>query len=152
MRHQLKYPTWIWKKYYNIPERVYFFIGERMETIFKKMHIKPGMKLAFVDMDGILETYLSKQSMIEIVSTDADVVMGLVLSLKDVDKCVDELKSKRKKESNIWLVYPKVSKTLKPDINRDILFAYTQEKHKLIANGNIALDETYSMLRLKDIE
>lgn len=123
-----------------------------METVFKKMFIKPGMKLAFVDKDGILELYLKNQTIIELVDQDADVVMGLVLSLKDVDKCIEELKAKRKPRSNIWLVYPKATKTLKPDINRDILFAYTQEKHKLIANGNIALDETYSMLRLKDIE
>lgn len=122
-----------------------------MEIIFKKMHIKSGMKLAFVDKDGILASYLTNQTMVELVEKDADVVMGLVLALKDVDKCVDELKSKRKKGSNIWLVYPKASKTLKPDINRDILFAYTQDKHKLIANGNIALDEAYSMLRMKDL-
>ena len=123
-----------------------------METVFKKMFIKPGMKLAFVDKDRILELYLKNQTIVELVDQDADVVMGLVLSLKDVDKCIEELKAKRKPRSNIWLVYPKATKTLKPDINRDILFAYTQEKHKLIANGNIALDETYSMLRLKDIE
>lgn len=123
-----------------------------MEIIFKKMHIKSGMKLAFVDRDGILVSYLTNQTTVELVDKDADVVMGLVLALKDVDKCVEELKSKRKKGSNIWLVYPKASKTLKPDINRDILFAYTQDKHKLIANGNIALDDAYSMLRLKDLE
>lgn len=123
-----------------------------MEIIFKKMHIKSGMKLAFVDRDGILVSYLTNQTTVELVDKDADVVMGLVLTLKDVDKCVEELKSKRKKGSNIWLVYPKASKTLKPDINRDILFAYTQDKHKLIANGNIALDDAYSMLRLKDLE
>ncbi len=123
-----------------------------METIFKKMYIKPGMKLAFVDKDGILEPYLRNQSIVELVEKDADVVMGLVLSLKDVDNCIELLKLKRKKDSNIWLVYPKATKTLKPDINRDILFAYTQDKHQLIANGNIALDESYSMLRFKDIE
>lgn len=123
-----------------------------METIFKKMYIKPGMKLAFVDKDGILEPYLKNQTIVELVDQDADVVMGLVLSLKDVDKCIELLKLKRKKGSTIWLVYPKATKTLKPDINRDILFAYTQDKHKLIANGNIALDESYSMLRFKDIE
>lgn len=122
-----------------------------METIFKKMYIKLGMKLAFVDKDGILEPYLRSQSIVELVEQDADVVMGLVLSLKDVDNCIELLKSKRKKGSNIWLVYPKATKTLKPDINRDILFAYTQDKHKLIANGNIALDESYSMLRFKDL-
>jgi hypothetical protein len=123
-----------------------------METIFKKMYIKPGMKLAFVDKDGILEPYLKNQSIVELVDQDADVVMGLVLSLKDVDNCIELLKLKRKKGSNIWLVYPKATKTLKPDINRDILFAYTQDKQKLIANGNIALDESYSILRFKDIE
>lgn len=122
-----------------------------METIFKKMYIKPGMKLAFVDKDGILEPYLKNQSIVELVDQDADVVMGLVLSLKDVDNCIELLKLKRKKGSNIWLVYPKATKTLKPDINRDILFAYTQDKQKLIANGNIALDESYSMLRFKDL-
>ena len=123
-----------------------------MEAIFKKMHIKSWMKLAYVDKDGVLENYLKNQSMIEMVDHDADVVMGLVFALKDVDNCIESLKQKRKKGSNIWLVYPKANKTLKPDINRDILFAYTQDKHRLIANGNIALDETYSMLRLKDIE
>jgi len=122
-----------------------------METIFKKMYIKPGMKLAFVDKDGILEPYLKNQTIVELVDQDADVVMGLVLSLKDVDNCIELLKLKRKKGSTIWLVYPKATKTLKPDINRDILFAYTQDKHKLIANGNIALDESYSMLRFKDL-
>jgi hypothetical protein len=123
-----------------------------METIFKKMHIKSGMKLAFVDKDGILESYLKQQSMVELVEKDADVVMGLVLALKDVDKCIEELKTKRKQGSNIWLVYPKATKTLKPDINRDILSLYTLDKHKLFANGNIALDEIYSMLRFKDIQ
>jgi len=122
-----------------------------METIFKKMYIKPGMKLAFVDKDGILEPYLKNQTIVELVDQDADVVMGLVQSLKDVDNCIELLKLKRKKGSTIWLVYPKATKSLKPDINRDILFAYTKDKHKLIANGNIALDESYSMLRFKDL-
>lgn len=122
-----------------------------MENVFKKMHIKSDMKLAYVDKEGILESYLKQQTIVELVEKDADVVMGLVLTLKDVDKCIEELKAKRKQGSNIWLVYPKATKSLKPDINRDILFVYTQDKHKLIANGNIALDETYSMLRLKDV-
>jgi hypothetical protein len=122
-----------------------------MEAIFNKMHIKSGMKLAYSDMNGILEAYLKNQSVIDLVDNEADVVMGLVLSLKDVDKCIESLKQKRKKGSNIWIVYPKANKTLKPDINRDILFAYTQDKHKLIVNGNIALDDNYSMLRLKDL-
>ena len=86
-----------------------------------------------------------------IVEDDADVVMGLVLAMKDVDACVDQMKAKRKPGSNLWMVYPKAKKGLKPDVNRDILFAYTQDRHQLIANGNIALDEDYSMLRFKDL-
>lgn len=122
-----------------------------MDAILKKMHVKEGMKLAYVDLEGILKPYLDAQTTAVIVEDDADVVLGLVLAMKDVDSCVAQMKLKRKPGSNIWMVYPKAKKGFKPDVNRDILFAYTQEHHQLIANGNIALDEEYSMLRFKDI-
>ena len=122
-----------------------------MDIILKKMHVKSGMRLAFVDLDGILKPYLDAQTTAVIVEDDADVVMGLVLAMKDVDACVEQMKAKRKPGSNLWMVYPKAKKGFKPDVNRDILFAYTQDRHQLIANGNIALDEDYSMLRFKDL-
>jgi|GEM_PF-1701431 len=122
-----------------------------MDDILKKMHVKSDMRLAYVDLEGILKPYLDAQTTAVIVEDDADVVMGLVLAMKDVDACVDQMKAKRKPGSNLWMVYPKAKKGLKPDVNRDILFAYTQKRHQLIANGNIALDEDYSMLRFKDL-
>ena len=122
-----------------------------MDDILKKMHVKPDMRLAYVDLEGILKPYLDAQTTAVIVEDDADVVMGLVLAMKDVDACVDQMKAKRKPGSNLWMVYPKAKKGFKPDVNRDILFAYTQKRHQLIANGNIALDEDYSMLRFKDL-
>lgn len=122
-----------------------------MDHILKKMHVKAGMRLAYVDLDGVLKPYLDEQTTAVIVEEDADVVMGLVLAMKDVDACVEQMKAKRKAGSNIWMVYPKAKKGYKPDVNRDILFAYTQEHHHLIANGNIALNEDYSMLRFKDL-
>lgn len=122
-----------------------------MDDILKKMHVKSDMRLAYVDLEGILKPYLDAQTTAVIVEDDADVVMGLVLAMKDVDACVDQMKAKRKPGSNLWMVYPKAKKGLKPAVNRDILFAYTQDRHQLIANGNIALDEDYSMLRFKDL-
>ena len=122
-----------------------------MDDILKKMHVKSDMRLAYVDLEGILKPYLDAQTTAVIVEDDADVVMGLVLAMKDVDACVEQMKAKRKPGSNIWMVYPKAKKGFKPDVNRDILFAYTQERNQLIANGNIALDEDYSMLRFKDL-
>lgn len=122
-----------------------------MDSILKKMHVKAGMKLAYVDQDDILKTYLDQQSTAVIVAEDADVVIGLVLAMKDVDACVNQMKTKRKPGSSVWMVYPKAKKGFKPDVNRDILFAYTQDHHQLIANGNVALDEDYSMLRFKDL-
>ena len=122
-----------------------------MDDILKKMHVKPDMRLAYVDLEGILKPYLDAQTTDVVVENEADVVLGLVLAMKDVDACVEQMKAKRKPGSNIWMVYPKAKKGLKPDVNRDILFAYTQKRHQLIANGNIALDEDYSMLRFKDL-
>ena len=122
-----------------------------MDDILKKMHVKPDMRLAYVDLEGILKPYLDAQTTAVVVENEADVVMGLVLAMKDVDACVEQMKAKRKPGSNLWMVYPKAKKGLKPDVNRDILFAYTQKRHQLIANGNIALDEDYSMLRFKDL-
>lgn len=122
-----------------------------MDDILKKMHVKPDMRLAYVDLEGILKPYLDAQTTAVVVENEADVVLGLVLAMKDVDACVEQMKAKRKPGSNIWMVYPKAKKGFKPDVNRDILFAYTQKRHQLIANGNIALDEDYSMLRFKDL-
>ena len=122
-----------------------------MDDILKKMHVKPDMRLAYVDLEGILKPYLDAQTTAVVVENEADVVLGLVLAMKDVDVCVEQMKAKRKPGSNIWMVYPKAKKGFKPDVNRDILFAYTQKRHQLIANGNIALDEDYSMLRFKDL-
>ena len=122
-----------------------------MDDILKKMHVKPDMRLAYVDLEGILKPYLDVQTTAVVVENEAVVVLGLVLAMKDVDACVEQMKAKRKPGSNIWMVYPKAKKGFKPDVNSDILFAYTQERHQLIANGNIALDEDYSMLRFKDL-
>ena len=122
-----------------------------MDDILKKMHVKSDMRLAYVDLEGILKPYLDAQTTAVVVENEADVVLGLVLAMKDVDACVEQMKAKRKPGSNIWMVYPKAKKGFKPDVNRDILFAYTQKRHQLIANGNIALDEDYSMLRFKDL-
>ena len=35
---------------------------EQMDDILKKMHVKPDMRLAYVDLEGILKPYLATAS------------------------------------------------------------------------------------------
>ena len=48
-----------------------------MDDILKKMHVKPDMRLAYVDLEGILKPYLDVQTTAVVVENEADVVLGL---------------------------------------------------------------------------
>ena len=42
-----------------------------MDDILKKMHVKTGMRLAYVDLDGVLKPYLDAQTTAVIVEVQA---------------------------------------------------------------------------------
>lgn len=108
------------------------------------------MELCAIQPYEEFKLLLDHQKEYRLVEDNADFVLVFVRNRSELSKLIALAKLARKPGGKLWLAYPKATRSLKPDINRDSLFELTQS-YGLIINGNFALDENWSLLRTKDI-
>ncbi len=121
------------------------------ESVFKKMHIKPLTSAIVLYPTQEFSSFVTQQTTLDLSErSEYSIVLLFVGSRDEYKKRIVQAKRLIAKEGLIWICYPKKSKDLQPDINRDSLFLLAQEDD-LQLTTNIALNDGWSMLRAKSM-
>ena len=119
-------------------------------TPAQKMFMKPGMRVALLHVPDGLEDALGIVDGAIPVETpnEADFVLDFATSQAEGESRIRALKPHIGDKTLAWIAYPKGSKAAGYDISRDTVFAYAQTIG-LVAVANIAIDDTWSALRIR---
>jgi len=119
------------------------------ESVFKKMHIKPSSSAIVLYPTPKYRAFLAQQATLDLSErNEYSIVQLFVGSREEYKRRIIEAKRLVASDGLIWICYPKKTKNLQPDINRDSLFLLAQEDN-LQVTTNIALNDEWSMLRAK---
>lgn len=121
------------------------------ESIFNKMHIKPSTSAIVLYPIPEYSVFLAQQVTLDLSKRNKYSIVQLFVGSRDeFENRIIEAKQLVDEDGLIWLCYPKKTKNLQPDINRDSLFLLGIEAN-LQVTTNIALNEEWSMLRAKSV-
>ncbi len=124
------------------------------KSIIQKMRVMPGFKLLILNPPKGYIHLLGEMpdgARILVSSTEpADVIQAFVQSQAEVEQNIHSWNQMLKPDGIIWLTYPKLTSGIKADVNRDIIWKQIKT-HGFDAVSMIAIDETWSAMRLKKI-
>lgn len=122
------------------------------KTIAEKLRVKPGTTVAvvgapagFVPTLGLPEDVTLAEGM----TASADVTLTFVDSLPKLAEELDALAILEAPAAVVWVAYPKGRP--KEEINRDSIFSAVNEHGAWQTVSQVALDDTWSALRLKRV-
>ena len=113
-------------------------------SLAKKLNLKDGTKLRVVgkpkavDLGDVDSTSSGK----------APAVLAFVTKLADVDAACAPVIEAAREDRIAWAAYPKAGQ-LGTDLNRDVLWKYLLDRHRVQGVRQIALDEVWSALRFR---
>jgi hypothetical protein len=115
-----------------------------MEELVKKLRYKQGPAAIVNAPEGY---HLG----IENETTDGryDFVQLFVNNGQDVEHWLSNVIDTLNEDAIFWITYPKQSSKVKTDLNRDILARMVQNQSAYQVVSNVAVDETWSALRLR---
>ena len=122
------------------------------KPIVQKLMIKEGRKVLLVnEPKGYRDSIgLSKNADVAKTLQNADIIQIFVNSRKELEEQLPRLKKYLNQNGMLWVTYKKRISKIKSDINRDSIYEYALSIG-LQGVAMIAIDETWSALRLKPI-
>jgi hypothetical protein len=121
------------------------------KTIVSKMRIKAGSKVIFINTDKQVEKLIMLDKTISMSKkAPADVVFVTYQSLLELNKNIEKNVSMLNPDGVVWIIYPKSDSKKKFDINRDSAWVELK-KYKMTLVGNIAINDSWSSLRVKKV-
>lgn len=122
------------------------------KTVAQKLLIKENYKVLFINEPdnyrAILGELPKNVTILTEPSKSVDFIQLFVISRKELEHQLNELKSFLSPEGLLWVTYPKGTSNKKTDINRDIIREYALSI-ELKSVAMISVDDTWSALRLK---
>ena len=122
------------------------------KTVAQKLLIKENYKVLFINepenYKAILGDLPKNVAILTEPATSLDFIQFFVISKKELEENLNELKSYMSPKGLLWVTYPKRTSKNKIDINRDIIREYAKSI-KLEAVAMISIDDKWSALRLK---
>lgn len=120
-------------------------------TVFKKMKLKEGTTGVYLYAPEEYIAMTKEQSVIDFSEKEKYGFVHLFITSKqEYEDRINEALSLLSENGILWISYPKSDRKTKYDVNRDILFALTQE-NGIIACSSAALDEKWSAMRFKKL-
>ena len=121
------------------------------KTIVSKMKIKAGSKVIFINTDKQVENLIMLDKTISMSKkAPADIVFVTYQSLLELNKNIEKNVSMLNQDGVVWIIYPKSDLNKKFDINRDTAWSELK-KYKMTLVGNIAINDSWSSLRVKKV-
>jgi hypothetical protein len=115
------------------------------EELIKKLKYKPGRSYILHAPEGF-SLDISTESTLEHLF---DFILFFVRNADEAREELLKMIPHATVDCKFWLAYPKQNAKLKTNINRDILFRLVQEISAYTIVANVAIDETWSALRLR---
>ncbi|HET7559518.1 MAG TPA: hypothetical protein VFK80_06120 [Limnochordia bacterium] len=115
------------------------------EALLKKLRYKEGRAVILGAPDG----YAPGLELGDAPSGEYDFVQLFVRDAAEVAAKLPTVIAHLKPDAVFWLTYPKQSSKVKTDVNRDTLAAQVQELTAFRPVSNVAIDDTWSALRLR---
>jgi hypothetical protein len=78
-----------------------------------------------------------------------DFLQLFVRNFKELEDWVPQVVETVNEDALFWICYPKQTSKLKTDVNRDIIWKMVQDNTQYRRVSNVAIDETWSALRLR---
>src|SRR3954465_8951609 len=110
-----------------------------------KLQIKAGQTIAILHAPGVVAVSAPSVSL-----EKADAVLVVATNRAELDERIGILAAAAQRGALVWVAYPK-ARQLGTDLNRDLIHEY-MPGHGLNLVRQIAIDETWSALRLKPLE
>jgi len=123
-----------------------------VKPISQKLLVKPGMTLAVVDVPAGFAASLvlpEDVTLAEGLTSSADVTVVFVESLGTLQEQLEALEVLERPDAIVWVAYPKGRP--KEEINRDSVFEQTRSDGRWNTVSQVAVDETWSALRIKRV-
>lgn len=125
------------------------------DQLAKKLLIKPGSRILVRNAPtGYLEKLAPLPDGVELLTTVAgsfDVVLQFVHHKADVDSQALESTRAAREGGVVWMIYPKRSKTIQTDINRDAGWDVLWQAG-WVAIGIAAIDDAWAALRFRPVK
>lgn len=120
-------------------------------TLSQKLQIKPGQRLAILNVPDGYETFLAENlpdAPVVSFDHDAEAALIFITALSDVLPLIQQGIQKVGPQGLLWLAYPKGTSGVKTDVNRDKMWAAA------LPSGwrpirMVALDDTWSGMRFR---
>jgi hypothetical protein len=78
-----------------------------------------------------------------------DFLQLFVLNFKELEEWLPQVVEAVNDEALFWICYPKQTSKIKTDVNRDSIAKMVQDNTEYRVVSNVAIDETWSSLRLR---
>lgn len=121
-------------------------------SLFRKLHIVPGEKIAVVNSPaGFIRSLGDLPAAViltETLSAPVDFALLFAQTSKDVERLVPEALHSLKPGSMFWVCYPRGISGVRTDLNRDILWRL-MGKFKLAGVAMVSLDNVWSAMRFR---
>ena len=72
-----------------------------------------------------------------------------VRSAQELDEWLPQVLDKLNEDAVFWICYPKMASKIKTDVNRDIIGKIVEDTTEYRLVSNVAIDDTWSALRLR---
>lgn len=119
------------------------------EALLKKLLIKPGHRVAVINApQSHAERLAPLPEGAEFADEQADVVLAFMANRAEVETLAADALAAARSGGVVWLAYPKRSKTVQTDINRDTGWD-TLTAAGWLPVTQVAFDEAWSCLRFK---
>ena len=120
------------------------------KTLAEKMQLKPGMKAALLYVpDGMQERLGLPTDVVVMKDAEAaDFVLAFAWDQAEAEERLTALRPAVGEKTVARLAYPKGAKAAGRDISRDTIWPFVKTLSMRL-NANIAIDETWSAVRLR---
>ncbi|HSK48601.1 MAG TPA: hypothetical protein VLA05_11470 [Coriobacteriia bacterium] len=120
------------------------------KTVAEKLRLKPGMRAALLHVPEGLHERLAIPEGVEPVqlAPGVDFILDFATNQAEAEERLSALKPAVGAKTVAWMGYPKGSKAAGHDISRDTIWSFA-ETIGLVLNANIAIDETWSAVRMR---
>lgn len=114
------------------------------EELLKKLRYKQGQAVVFNAPPGFSLGIENGRG-----SGDYDFVLLFVNNSDEAKQWLPQVIPSLQPDAMFWIAYPKQSSKIKTDINRDSLANLVQEATEYRVVSNVAIDDTWSALRVR---
>ena len=120
------------------------------KPVAERLQVKGDRRVAVIGASAALEKTVGA-SKVRADLAKADVVLLFAPDRAGLDEKLPDVLKKMQDTAILWVAYPKLSSKLAADLSRDVIHALAPE-HGLDTVSQIAIDEDWSALRLKQVK